>query len=162
MFPVAVMPQEDAIPNTGSGWLYYQVSAPVGHETIAVRATMEVGYVELYILKCASTSAYQCSLSLPNATHYTLTTADTDRTFMNIYRNDPAPSLYVIGVYSQSYFSAYQLSASLESSTLALQSGVSVMDHVGKGETDYFSCYMDQSFVKLKSSLTTVHPLSCC
>lgn len=142
---------------SSSGWLYYQISAPAGHETISVRTVMSAGYVNLYILKCASTSAYTCSQrSLPNATHYLLTSAESDRPYLNIYRNDPAPSLYVIGVYSESYFSAYQISASLESSTLALQSGVSVMDHVGKGEIDYFSFYMDQAFVKLKIALTTV------
>ena len=150
-------PQEDSIPaDSATGWLYYQVNAPIGHETIRLRTVMEVGFVELYVSKC-TTSTYQCASSgLPSETNYLLTTADTDRDFLNIYRNDDVPMLYIVGVLSRSYYSVYQLSAGFESSALSLQAGVAVMDHVNKNEIDYFSFYMDQSYVKLKISITTV------
>ena len=54
------------------------------------------------------------------------------------------------------YYSAYQISAAFQESTLDLQAGVPVMDHVNKGEKDYFSFYLDQSFVSVTFALTTV------
>jgi hypothetical protein len=89
-------------------------------------------------------------------TNYTATTADTDTDSVNIYRTDKAPTVYLIGVLSQSFYAAYQISASFENSVLALQAGLAVMDHVSKGESDYFSFYFDQAFVKLTISITTV------
>jgi hypothetical protein len=89
-------------------------------------------------------------------TNYTATTADADTDSVNIYRTDKAPTVYLIGVLSQSFYAAYQISASFENSVLALQAGVAVMDHVSKGESDYFSFYFDQAFVKLTISITTV------
>lgn len=152
------MPQEDAIPNDApSSWLYYQVSAPAGHETIRIRTARGVGYVDMYVRRCTK-SAVQCVAGggLPSETNYTLTTADTERDFLSIYRTDPEPTLYLVGVESLSHYAAYQISASFENSILALQAGVSVMDHVGKDEVDYFSFFLDQAFVKLTISITTV------
>lgn len=152
------VPQEDAIPNdAASSWLYYQVSAPAGHETIRIRAARGVGYVDLYVRRCTK-SAVQCVAGggLPSETNYTLTTADTERDYLNIYRTDSEPTIYLVGVESQSYYAAYQISASFENTGLVLQAGVSVMDHVGKDEVDYFSFYLNQAFVKLTISITTV------
>lgn len=152
------VPQEDAIPNDApTSWLYYAVSAPAGHETIRLRTVAEVGYVELYVTKCTITTS-QCIAGggLPSETNFLLTTADTDRDFLNIYRNDPSSTTYIVGVESQSFYAAYQISASFENSVLALQAGVAVMDHVGKDEVDYFSFFLDQPFVKLTISVTTV------
>jgi len=105
----------------------------------------------------AGVSTYQCAVRhLPNATNTLDTTADTDRTSIKIYRNDPAPTTYIVGVHSLAYYSAYQISAAFQESTLDLQAGVPVMDHVNKGEKDYFSFYLDQSFVSVTFALTTV------
>ena len=102
-------------------------------------------------------STYQCAVHhLPNATNTLDTTYDTDRTSIKIYRNDPAPTTYIVGVHSMAYYSAYQISAAFQESTLDLQAGVPVMDHVNKGEKDYFSFYLDQSFVSVTFALTTV------
>jgi hypothetical protein len=55
------MPQEDAIPiDAPSSWLYYAVTAPVGHETIRVRTVPEVGYIEMYVRRCTKAAA-QCA-----------------------------------------------------------------------------------------------------
>ena len=150
--------QEDAISDDmSSSWMYYQVSAPAGHETINLRVVMEVGYVELYAQRCPDTSPYYCAHhSLPNASYYSLTTANTDQSYLTVIRNDAASSLYIVGVRSLSMYAAYQISASFASSTLALQAGVAVMDHVRKGEVDYFSFFMGQSYSKLSIAITTV------
>ena len=135
------------------------MNAPIGHESITVRATPIVGNVDLYMLRCPLSSAYRCAAqSLPNATHYTLTTfGDFSKHSLTMQRNDDTPSVYIVGVNALSYYSAYQISASFVNSVLALQAGVAVMDHVDEGEVDYFSFYFDDnSFESLHIVLTTV------
>lgn len=128
---------------------------------------MEVGYVELYTMHCPYTSTYQCTLSggrsyLPNSTYFDTSTAaggssgSSNEASLTIQRNDATNSLYIIGVRSLSYYAAYQLSSSLEGSTLRLQEGVPVTDHVNYEEVDYFSFYIDQPNVQIKIALSTV------
>lgn len=152
-------PQDDSIANDAlSSWLFYQVNAPVGHETINLRTVMEVGFIELYVTKCNS-SAVQCLErgGLPSEKNYLVSTVDSESVdFVNVPRNDKAPTLYLVGVKSESYYSVYQISASFENSILALQAGIPVMDHVAERESDYFSYFFDQSYVKLTVSITTV------
>jgi hypothetical protein len=138
--------------------MYYVVRAPIGHETVDIRSVFVEGLVELYALRCPFTSAYLCSQhSLPNATHYSQTTANTGRTSVSLQRHDEVDgTLYLVGVNSLSMYAAYQLSASFESSVLRLQEGVAVMDHARIGEVDYYSFYFNQPFVSLKFSLTTM------
>eukprot|EP00598_Pedospumella_elongata_P002386 CAMPEP_0184975878 /NCGR_PEP_ID=MMETSP1098-20130426/6959_1 /TAXON_ID=89044 /ORGANISM="Spumella elongata, Strain CCAP 955/1" /LENGTH=2755 /DNA_ID=CAMNT_0027498653 /DNA_START=79 /DNA_END=8346 /DNA_ORIENTATION=+ len=152
------VPQEDEISNTDKSWLYYQVSAPIGHEALNLRLVKGVGIVDMSVARCPpGVSTYQCAVHhLPNATNTLDTTADTDRTSIKIYRNDPAPTTYIVGVHSLAYYSAFQISAAFQESTLDLQAGVPVMDHVNKGEKDYFSFYLDQSFVSVSFALTTL------
>jgi hypothetical protein len=151
------VPQEDAIANGDPSWLYYQVSAPIGHETIRLRTVMEVGYVQLYATRC-TTSAVQCVANggLPTEDNYLVSTEDTDSDFLDIVRTDATSATYLVGVKSQSFYAVYQISAGFENSILALQAGVAVMDHVSKGESDFFSFYFDQDFVKLSIAITTV------
>jgi len=140
------------------------VSAPLGHEALNLRLVVHEGLVEMSVIRCPSTaSAYQCAAHhLPNATNYLATTADSDRTSLKIYRADEVPALYVIGVKSLSMYSVYQVSAVSESSVLELQPGVAVMDHVSKGEKDYFSFFLDDPHAKLTIAITTVCPPSFC
>lgn len=150
--------QEDAIPNTDPSWLYYQVSTPEGHEALDIRLAVQVGLVEMSVARCpAGASAYLCAAHhLPNSTNYIATTADSDRTSLKIFRADDHPTLYVIGVQSLAMYSAYQISVVSETSVLELQPGVAVMDHVAKGEQDYFSFFLDDPHAKLTIAITTV------
>ena len=128
-----------------------------------VRLAVLVGVVEMSVARCPTTSSsFQCAAHhLPNSTNYIATTADSDRTSLKIYRSDEVPTLYVIGVRSLAMYSAYQISVVSESSVLELQPGVAVMDHVSKGEKDYFSFFLDDPHAKLTIAITTVS-LSCC
>eukprot|EP01038_Epipyxis_sp_PR26KG_P008213 gene8213-11113_t len=156
------IPQSDSISSEDvRGWKYYQISVPMGHETISIRSTILVGNVDLYVIKCKFASVYVCSQdgNLPNTTHYMLSTIDdTDRNnyLLNIFRNDPTDMLYVVGVYTTSMYASYQISSTFSNSILALQPGVSVMDHVGVYESDYFSFFLDQTDENLKISLTRI------
>lgn len=114
--------------------------------------------MELYIARCpAGASNYQCAAHhLPNTSHYLQTTADSDRTYLDLLRSDDQPASYIVGVYSPMVYSAFQISATFESSILDLQAGIAAMDHVRKGEVDYFSFFLEDAHASLKISLTTV------
>lgn len=158
-------PQEDEIKSDtttdgggGSKWLYYQILAPLGHDSITIRSVMEVGYIELYVSQC-NTEVSKCAGNfLPNTTNYLQTTAGhPDKTYLTIDRNDPKSSIYIVGVKSISFYSVYQLSASFENTILSLQAGIAVLDHVNMDESNYFSFFLNQQpFVKIKISLTVI------
>lgn len=122
---------------------------------------MNVGMVVMYISRCPTTSTYQCTHYLPNTTYHIATTEDTDNTNIKLYRNDNTPVLYIVGIQSLSIYAAYQISAVSETSVLELQPGVAVMDHVSKGEKDYFSFFLDDPHAKLTIAITTVRIVQC-
>lgn len=156
-------PQEDEIKSdTLSKWLYYQIQAPLGHDALKIRFMVEVGSIDLYITQCIQSDITKCDTSsstlLPSTTNYLYTTAGhPDRTYLTIERNDPKTSIYLLGVKSTSFYSAYQLSASFESSILSLQAGIAVLDHVNIGGGSYFSFFLNQQpFVTIKIALTVI------
>ncbi len=91
--------QNDAILiSAPSAWLYYQITAPRGHETIKVRSSSTIGNVDLYSVRCRLPSLAQCAASgLPNATYYSLSTEGADQDLINIHRSDEVDSIYIIG-----------------------------------------------------------------
>jgi hypothetical protein len=154
-------PQNDAILNSASSdWLYYVISAPLGHEQIIVRSTSTIGNSDLFALKCEYNSLSLCAQHLPNATHFQLSTAGLDKDILYIIRNDPADSFYIVGVLSTSYTAAYSINARFLSTTQELQPGFAVMDHVDKGGVDYFSFYFNQVETGIKFVLTPVSSVS--
>ncbi len=64
--------------------------------------------------------------------------------------------LYIIGIYSTSFYSAFQLSFGYETSILELQAGLAITDHVYEKESDFFAFYLDESRQVLKLTLSTV------
>lgn len=162
------IPQSDTIPyeQLHNTWRFYQVSVQAGHESLDLRVTSLVGNVDMYVNKCPSSTSSDICLGLgghatsrrsflPNETYYLYSTFGMDRDVLTIARNDPLPCSYIIGIESLSYFAAYQISISFEQSTLPLQPGVSISDHVSKGEVDYFSFFFNGADQILKIILTT-------
>jgi hypothetical protein len=162
---ISGQPQSDTIGvNTGNDysgavrnldWKYYILPVPAGHESLTVRGTRIIGEADFYVLKCPFQSAADCRNFLPSATRYNMTTAELSDDIMTISRQDDSPCSYVVGVHSMSYFTAYQISESLEHSVLALQGGITVTDHANLGETDYYSFYLDDE-LSVKFMLTKV------
>ena len=144
------------------------MQAPAGHESITVRSLNIIGNVDLYITKCNLTTLAHCAEhNLPDLEHYITNTAELDEDVLKIHRVDSSTMLYIVGVYSTSFYSAFQLSFGYESSILELQAGVAVTDHVFDKEYDYFAFYMDQPRKVLKITLSPVRvhlsfSLSCC
>jgi hypothetical protein len=79
---------------------------------------------------------------------------------MDIPRNDAQQTFYLIGVKTESYYAAYQISYKTNARTiLQMQAGVAVTDHVSAGELDYFSFYLSHSGkTTIQVSLTPVSP----
>jgi hypothetical protein len=150
--------QNDAISfHYRTPWLYYAIPAQAGHEMINLRAMATIGQVDLYLLHCPSASNYDCQhSSLPNTTRYQQTTAGLDVDVLKISRNDATPSYYIVGVYSTSLYTTYQISFGFENTVLELQAGIPVTDHVFAGEYDYYAFYLSGDHQVLKLSLSPV------
>lgn len=103
-----------------------------------------------------TTLAHCAEHNLPDLEHFITNTADLDEDVLKIHRRDSSTTLYIVGVYSISIYSAFQLSFGYESSILELQAGVAVTDHVFDKEYDYFAFYMDQPRKVLKITLSPV------
>jgi len=161
---LAAVPQADEMKDGGPDWIYYQVNAPIGHESIVLRATAFVGDIDVYVQHCpfqgakcygnqvyseASTAeATSVTLSksyFPNRTFYSETTFGLGKDFITIDRNDDTLTSYIIGVVSNSMNTEYQISMSLKNSILVLTPGHPVTDFTSRGEYDYFSTHVDKS-----------------
>jgi hypothetical protein len=149
-------PQTDSIPRTApSAWLYYGIQSQPGHEAISVRSLNIIGNVDLYVTKCNLTTSAQCAeRKLPDFEHFIANSAELDDDVLKIIRNDNSATLYIVGVYSLSYYTAFQLSFGYESSILELQAGLAVTDHVFEREYDYFAFYVDSPKKLLKFTLS--------
>ena len=155
-------PQDDDITLGSSGfdqWLYYQINAPTGHDSIIIRYTVDAGSIELYASHCM-TALSICAMqsSLPNATHYIATTALTpEATTLEIKRQDDQPSQYIVGVRSLKDYSSYQISATFDNTILLLKLGVSVMDYVVREGLEFFSFFLpNEPYTMLRISLTPI------
>jgi hypothetical protein len=160
---LAGVPQADEMKDGGPDWNFYQVNAPIGHESIVLRATAFVGDIDVYVQHCPfqgtkcygnqghveATSEGDVVLPsksfLPNRTFYAETTFGEAEDFIMIDRNDDTMTSYIIGVVSNSMNTDYQISMSLKNSILVLTPGQPVTDFTSRGEYDYFSTFVDRS-----------------
>jgi hypothetical protein len=119
-------------------WTYFTYTAAAGHGTLRVQIAQRVGAVEVFATKCQD--RYYCSASdYPSTTHY-LTNVTKLYPSIEVARYDTSASLYMFGILSrQNLFASYFLTVTLEDNILALQSGVTVYEHVGKGYQTHFS-----------------------
>lgn len=162
LFPLlAGLPQNDIILDS-KGWKYYRMQLQAGHERINVRASNEVGDLDIYLQRCSRGSATLCfqqNQGWPNETNYLSTTLGKQRDFLAMDRQDDIPTLYIIGIKSWSDVVAYQVSYVTWHSTLALSPGVTVTDHVFMRETDFFSIEVEAAsagYQTLQIILTTL------
>lgn len=138
-------------------WIYYGIQAQPGHEVINLRALDLIGNVDLYVRRCTRSTLRECArLNLPSLTNYTTNSADLYYDVLKIHRNDNEASLYIVGVYSTSFYSAFQMSYGFENTILELQAGIAVTDHAFEREFDYFAFYVSSPNQILKVTLTTV------
>jgi hypothetical protein len=119
-------------------WTYFTYSAVAGHGTLRVQIAQRVGAVEVFATKCQN--RYECSASdYPSTTHH-LTNVTKLYPSIEVARYDIDASLYMFGILSrQNLFASYLLTVTLEDNILALQSGVTVYEHVDKGYQTHFS-----------------------
>lgn len=151
--------QTDSISSSSSSsWKYYQIRTRLGHDILSIRTITSVGSVDVFVKRCLLSSAFRCAQSqLPNTTFFDYSTAGRDRDdWLTIHRADQTDAIYVVGVTSQSVYSAYQISTTTNQSTLALQAGVTVRDFVEPGKADHFSFYLNQYDERIRISLTSV------
>jgi len=153
-------PQDDEI-TMGQGldrWLYYQINAPTGHDSIIIRFTIDVGLIELYASHCTTSLSTCVMQSLPDTTHFIATTALTPTaTSLEIKRQDNQPSQYIIGVRSLRDYSAFQISATFDNTILLLKLGVSVVDYVIREGLEFYSFFFsNEPHTKLRIALTPI------
>lgn len=115
-----------------------------------------VGQIDLYISRCPSKHSPDCHAYLPNSTYHLASTRGAENDNVDLTRQDDYSCFYMIGVNSLSYYTAYTLSATLSTSTLSLQSGVAVTDHVEKGKYDYFSYFLASADQTMRVTLITL------
>jgi hypothetical protein len=133
-------------------WKYYQIIVPLGHETIKISATRFVGDIVLYINRCSSTTTAACVSQLPNSTFYTDKSANPfapeyrgNAVSVSLTRSDSQSVSYLLAIQSLSFYAAYQVTASLHHTIIALQAGVQVEDQVDTDETDFYSFLFDST-----------------
>jgi hypothetical protein len=119
-------------------WTYFTYTAVAGHGTIRVQIAQRVGAVEVFATKCKY--LLNCKASdYPSSTHH-LTNVSKLYPGIEIARYDISDSSYIFGILCRQNLSAsYLLTVTLEDNILALQSGVAVHEHVGKGYQRHFS-----------------------
>lgn len=137
-----------------SYWRYYIFPVSAGHETLSLRQTTAVGSVYIFVSKCSSQHPEECAAgALPNATHTIIETWGQITSNIDITRQDDTACSYILGVYTGSQYTAYQLSVTLQDSILALTAGTSVTDEVSQGGFDYFSFYLHGTDMTLRVAL---------
>lgn len=156
------VPQADSIVyGEDDDWIYYAIPLGVGHEELNVKMVETIGEVDLYIRPCLGTTVSACSAAsaLPSFANYTLTTEGQEGDSITIHRKDTVPTVYLIGVTSSSFFSAYQISFVIGHGIVELTAGVASLDHVRPGEVDYYAFFFDESQGSVRFALTTVRCL---
>jgi hypothetical protein len=144
-----------------SGWKYYQIIMPQGHQSLSIRANPLIGDIDLYVSKCPFTN-YQCAGGrgsqsyLPSQSASIASTAGKATDFLDLSRSDPEISSYIVGVYTASTLAEYVVSFTIEDSTLRLQPGIAVSEGVAKGSFAYFSFQMPSGRQSLRISLMPI------
>lgn len=131
------VPQRDLITlNDASSWRYYKISLPLGHENLIVRCSDIEGNVDVFLWKCP---VFEENCNFLNVSLAVSSSVDLYYDILKYSRNDISSTSYVIGILSVSMVAEYQVSYNLDSSILKLQPGVTVLDHVRPGESDFYS-----------------------
>ena len=165
-----------------TGWKYYYIRLQAGNEALDVRVTRFVGDVDIMLSRCPYASAYDCVGDgysfLPNETYHVAaafgsSSVDANDDFYSLsseyyyrsgfledtihyQRSDALPYTYLIGLKSKHWYTEYEVSATTQGTSLTLTAGVSVTDHVERGEADYFTFYMDAQDNALKIVVTPI------